>query len=162
MKMSDVHILIDSLDREDLASLTDVYDETSLLYHIEYIERIVRSSDYYKIWREYIKKTENATEDAIEKIDTKDYKKISLNIHHYPYSLYDIVLNIGISLIEEKGTTDVFEISKVVLQEHLLGNIAYVPLLVSDHQKYHSNLLCIEEEMVKGDYKTFEQKYIKQ
>ena len=160
MKYSDIKMIVNSFDREDLPLLVKINSFDSLLYHINYIERIIRSSEYYKVWREWNKEHEDSTIDAIEKIQTQDFKKLSLELHHYPYTLFDIVQYVGRKLIDDKEETDPFEIAKIVIEEHLLGNIGYLPLLITDHQKYHSQLLELEEKHIKGNYKEFERKYI--
>lgn len=159
MTYNDIQMVIHSFDREELPQLMQINSFDSLLFHTPYIERLVRSSDYYKIWREYNREHEDATIDMLQHIETKDYKKISLELHHYPHTLFDIVQLVGLKILDNKEKSDPFEIAKVVLQEHLLGNIGYVPMLITDHQKHHSDLIELKEEHIKGNYKEFNRKY---
>lgn len=159
MTNKDTQIIIDTFSRTELPELLEIISFDSLLYQINYIERLVRGSDAYKIWREYEKTHNDATIDAVENLDTSNFKKISLELHHYPHTLYDIVQYVGRKILDDRHT-DAFEIAKLVLREHLQGNIGYVPLLITDHQKQHSNLLEIDDKDIKGNYKEFERKYL--
>lgn len=159
MKKQDLEIVLDNYTREELPSLISIDSSISLTYNIQYIERLVRSSDYYTIWREYLKRYEDATLDVIEQLDTKELSKTKIEIHHHPYTLYDVCEIVGLHLLKKNNITDPYEITKIVLEEHLLGNIGYCPLLITDHQKYHDNLIEISEDKIKGNYKEFIKKY---
>jgi hypothetical protein len=160
MKRTDIDLIVNSSDREDLLQFFKIRTFDSLLYHTPYIERIIRSSDMYTVWRRYCFVHEDASIDIIEELDTRDLQKTKVELHHCKYTLFDIVQYVGRKLLDDKEETSAFEIAELVLKEHLEGNIYYVPLLITDHQKYHSNLIEIEEDKYKGNGHIFEQRYI--
>ena len=152
--------LILNLKKEELSEFINIKTFDKLLLYTPYIERMIRSSIFYNMWRMSNKILDNADTDVIELINTKDLQYTKINQHHYPYTLFDIVQYVGRKLLDDKQETDPFEITKLVLQEHLLGNVGYVPLLITDHSKYHDGLIEIERDKIKGNYKEFERKYI--
>jgi len=160
MKKSDLQAIIHGFRREDLPMLIEIDSYDSLIYHIPYIERLVRSSDYYDIWRAWNKSHEEANTDIIENLDISELKRTKIELHHFPLTLFDIVQYIGRKLLDDKEKTNPFEIAKLVLEEHLLGNIGYVPLLITHHQKYHDGILDLDMNKIKGNYKEFERKYL--
>jgi len=159
MKKQDLELIMDNFKREEYPSLISIESESSLDYNIPTIERKIRTDDMYTLWREHEKRYENATSDVIEQLDTKELKRTKVELHHHPMNLYDVVETVGLHLLLKNGKTDAYEITKVVLIEHLLGNVGYVPLLITDHQKYHDGLLEIEDKDIKGNYKEFIKKY---
>ena len=159
MKKSEIKDIVNNLSREDLPLLIKISSIEGLLYSINYIERLVRSSEFYVIWREYNRVHQEAAIDAIEGINTADYVGLNLELHHYPYSLFEICQIVGSQILLEKEITDPFEVARVVLEEHLAGNIGYVPLLITDHQKFHVDLLELEEDHIQGNYKQFIKSY---
>ena len=162
MRKTDIDTIIYNFDREDIPNfMLRINSFDALLYHIPYIERLVRGSDSYAVWRKWNLVHEKAYIDSLENLDVSELDKTKIELHHFPYTLYDIVQYVGLKLLDDKEETDPYEITKIVCEEHLLGNIGYIPLLVTDHQKYHDGLIELEEELIKGKYKTFEYKYIK-
>jgi hypothetical protein len=161
MKKADIDFFTFNLDEEQIIQLLlniDSFD--SLLFHTKYIERIIRTSDAYNIWRKRNFIYDDAYIDSKDKLDIRELNKTKIELHHYPYTLYDIVQYVGRKLLDNKDITDPYEVAKVVLEEHLKGNIGYVPLLITDHQKYHDGILEIDDSEIKGNYKNFERNYI--
>ena len=101
MKKKDMDFILENYHREDLPILITI-DEHNLVDNINYIERIVRGSEYYEIWRTFNKVYEFATLDIIREIDVRDHKKIAIEQHHHPYTLYDIVELVGLNIIKDK------------------------------------------------------------
>ena len=160
MKNSDMMIIINSFEREDLPMLLEINSFDSLLYNIKEIERVIRSSSGYQIWREWNYNYEDARVDAMENINTSDYNKLSLELHHV-ITLFEIVQIQGMMLLDINGSTDIYEISREVIKDHLLGLIPYISLLISSHQKIHCNLEEIPKDKIKGDVNKFVNKYKK-
>ena len=160
MKRQDIEMILDNFKREEYPSLINIASESTLHYNIPTIERKIRSDDMYTLWREHEKRYENATSDVIEQLDTKELKRTKVELHHV-VTLYDVCYVTGLKLLEENGKTDAYEITKHVLIDHLLGIVAYVPLLISNHQKLHDNLIKIDKTKIKGDYEKWLEKYKK-
>ncbi len=160
MKKTDMMTILNNYKREELPTLMEIENENSLLYNIPYVERIVRSSDYYDIWRTYLKYYEDASIDSIENLDTSQHDKVKIEIHHV-ITLFDICYIVGLYLLDKYKTITPYDIASEVLKDHLLGNIIYLPLLITSHQKLHSGLLKIPKDKHKGNKEEFINKYKK-
>ena len=145
----------------DLYSITD---ETSLLYYIDEIERTFRTSRPYKGWIVWKRNKHEQTICKILNIDTADFKEVHIQQHHWPISLFDIVMIIGmrmISNLKEDEYLTVFDIASEVMKEHLNENnlIGTVPLTITYHELYHAGQQKLKLEDINGNYRGFLDKY---
>jgi len=147
----------------DLYSITD---ETSLLYYIDEIERTFRSSRPYKGWIVWKRNKHEQTVCKILNIDTDDFKEVHIQQHHWPVSLFDIVMIIGMKMISELKEDEyltvfdiVSEVMKIHLDEH--NYIGTVPLTTTFHELYHAGEQKLKLEYINGNYRGFLDKYRK-
>lgn len=136
-----------------------------LLNSMKDIERQIRSSSEYKTFLYYIKEINQIRNCAFFKdIDFVD-KKMTIEFHHHPFTLYDIVLIIGTSMIADLKDDEyllTFDISKRVIEEHLDDTIPGIMLSKTIHEMYHNGLYEIptdSPQMNLGDYTKFVGKY---
>lgn len=129
---------------------------------IKRIERIVRSSMEYKDWIIFLK--ENVGLDRcvfFQNITNEKSKgKISLEMHHEPFTLYDIVM-VVVNKFQKEGQpiNDLF-IADEVARLHYENKIGLIPLSKTAHQMVHnSEKLSIPLNMVYGSYIEFLQEY---
>lgn len=144
--------------------LYTIWNEDSLLYRIEDIERLCRQSREYKGWV-YWKKTKH-TQVICKKLNINiyDYTGVHIEQDHFPITLYDIVLIIGMKMISElpeDGHLTAFDIASVVMQEHLDEHnyIGTVSLTTTSHQLRHNNAIDLNKEDINGNYEAFLYKY---
>ena len=126
--------------------------------YIKSIEKIIRNSFEYRSYIQLIKDEFNLNNcKFFNNIDLSE-SKISLELHHYPCSLYDIVAAVR----EEKLQTDrlsaykTFDIAEDVMKIHYEGLVGLVPLTITAHKLAHSGDLFIPltEDYVFGDYES--------
>ena len=69
---------------------------------------------------------------------------VSLEFHHFPFTLFDVTSTIGKSMLEglsEDETVSCFDISEAVMKEHYLNNVGLIPLTKTLHEMAHNGLL---------------------
>ena len=124
---------------------------------ISYMERLIRSSYEYKQYIGYLKNELDITSCAITpSLDIREYD-IHLEMHHYPFTLYDIVETIAKEMLAKKKTEKVsmFKIADAVMKEHYEGNIGLVPLTKTAHEQAHNFAVKIPAVSINGKYDKF-------
>jgi hypothetical protein len=136
-------------------------NEKKKVKFVQQIEAFVRSSREYRSFLGYLKREASLTycsvmgnlqEDALE--------QISLEIHHYPFTLFDITETVlNKYLMEQKGFTRL-SIANEVMELHYALRVGLVPLTLTSHQLAHSGNVLIPLEHVFGDYDAFRTEYL--
>ena len=129
---------------------------------INYLEKIIRKSYEYKQYISYLKSELDITKCAL--IPTLDISEldISLEFHHYPITLYDIVETILHKYFVKKKENEkisMFDVMQEVMEEHYLGDIGLVPLSATMHEMAHSGSIKIPFSSVYGNVDKFVAKY---
>lgn len=144
-------------DYSGIESIEDINDKL-----INYLEKIIRKSYEYKQYVGYLKSELDITSCAlIPTLNIKDLG-ISLEFHHYPFTLYDIVNIITkkyLNLKKDDEKVSMFDIMQMVMKEHYDGNIGLVPLSKSMHEMAHNNSVKIPITAVYGNFGKFINKY---
>jgi len=133
------------------------------------IERLVRNSIEYRNFIKTLKYEFDLTSCKFFKnLDIND-QSISLEFHHYPFNLFEIVSIVMMDKIGKKDT-DFDEYAKIynpyiiaeeVTRLHYESKIGLVPLSKTVHDLYHSGELFIpvDKDYVYGNYKDFMKQY---
>lgn len=176
MKTVELSIDLDNINKDDVNSTTyDIsiseFDPSSACLEtmddldekvINYIEREVRSSYEYRKYINYLKTELDLTKcSMLDGIDTKDLD-VSLEFHHYPMNLYEIVETIATKNIQtlcDDEKASCFDIAEQVMEEHFRGNIGLVPLTKTLHDMAHNRSIIIPITKVEGNYKNFIKRY---
>ena len=129
---------------------------------ISYLERLIRQSYEYKEYINYMKTELDLTKCALmPNLDQKDLK-FTLEFHHYPFNLFEIVSIIGAKMIDDlkdDKKLSAFDLCEKVMEEHYRNNIGLVPLSTTIHEMAHNKALYIPMSAVNGNYKRFMKKY---
>lgn len=158
MKNKDMVEMLSWIDTPmDLYSITN---EASLLYSIDEIERTFRSSRPYKGWVVWKRNKHKQTVCQILNIDTSDFQEVHIQQHHWPLSLFDIVLIIGTKMISQLAEDEyltIFDIVSEVMKVHLDEDniVSTVPLTITSHELYHANQQKLKLEYINGNYQLF-------
>ena len=134
---------------------------------ISRIEKIVRDSDEYKDYIKYLK-TNIGLDSCIffSKVSSSKEKgnrgHISVEIHHDPLTLFDIV-SIILSKFEDEGKPyDDLLIADEVLDLHYENEVGLVPVSKTAHEVLHnSEKLFVPLNMIYGEYSRFLTEYDK-
>ena len=147
---------------DDPLDIYSISNEFELLDSIDAIERCIRSSIEYRGWT-FWQKIHNKQSTCIAlNIDAFDYDNITLEMHHYPFSLFDVCWTIGLKMLSELSEDAIyttFDIASKVITEHFKDIIGLVPMTKTYHQMYHEGLYTIDSSKIHGDYKLFIEKY---
>jgi len=133
---------------------------------IKRIERIVRNSMEYKDYIQFLKQNMDLDSCMFFQAVTSNKKanksKITVEMHHEPFTLYEIVA-VVLSRYEKEGLplNDLL-IADEVLELHYNNMVGLIPLSKTIHQMYHSentDKVVIPLNMVYGEYSKFLEKY---
>ena len=131
---------------------------------ISRVEKIIRSSKEYRDYIQFLKEHvgldrciffQNITNGGENK-----RSRISIEIHHEPFTLYDIV-NVVLTKYQDEGLpiNDLL-IADEVLELHYANQVGLVPLSKTMHQMVHnSTKLIVPLNMCYGSYSEFLEKY---
>lgn len=130
----------------------DLSDEKTKTAYIHYIEKIVRSSIEYSDFMKFLKENLKLNRCTYFKNVSKDeIKNISIEIHHSPFTLFDLCLITLLKHMDECRPINVFSIAEEVLYKHYCGDIGLVPLSKTVHELVHANQIFIPINSVYGD-----------
>ena len=142
---------------------TEVYcleDEKERKKFIKDVENRVRSSFEYKRFINYIRDYMQMNQDAfLEGIDNKESFDVKIEIHHYPFTLYDIVEIILNKRSYYKETISVNMVAKEVMSCHYKLIIGLIPLSETVHELNHNSRIFIPVNKVLGRYNLFIEYY---
>jgi len=144
--------------------LYTIFNEDSLLYRIEDIERLCRKSREYKGWV-YWKRTKHTQVVCKQlKINVMDYDGVRIEMDHFPITLYDIVLIVGLKMLSKLKDGDaltVFDIASEVMKEHLYENnfVGTVSLTTTSHQLRHNGIHNLKLQDINGNFNDFIERY---
>ena len=126
------------------------------------IEGIVRRSPEYTALIGYMKNNLNLTSCLFHKdVNISELKKTTLEFHHYPFTLYDIVDTVLNKYLENHTKINPFEIAEEVMKLHYELKIGLVPLSKTIHQLAHSGKIFINLNLVTQSYLKFIASYSK-
>lgn len=128
------------------------------------VERVVRSSLEYRDYIQFLKEHvgldsciffQNISNDGINK-----KSRISIEIHHEPFTLYDIVNTVLTKYQEEGLPINDLNIADDVMLLHYENKVGLVPVSKTAHQIIHnSTKLMVPLNMCYGNYSQFIEEY---
>ena len=145
----------------------DLFNEKDFKKYIEDIERLVRSSREYREAIQYMRKYINMNSSLFfRNVNNIESTKIKIELHHYPFTLFDIVITVFNKRTRLQEPLDVELVAKEVAYLHYFLVIGLVPLSKTEHKLVHNQALFIPLELngnpiVLGDYNKFVEMYEK-
>ena len=121
------------------------------------IENLVRGSIEYKEMVSYIKEEMNLDHCMI--LFNVDTDTATIDLHHHPMPLFDIVDIIARKQLEENSNCTIFTIAEEVMKCHYELIIGLIPLTRTVHQLYHSGTIDIPVQLVSFRWKEFLERY---
>jgi hypothetical protein len=139
----------------------DFANEKEFMHYVKDIERIIRKSQEYKKYIKYLKDELDINKCSfLPQVDIKEVKGVGLEMHHYPFTLFDIVsivIKHHLSFKEEKIYP--FLIAEEVMEAHFNNIIGLVPLSKTVHKLAHNGSVYIGLNQIFGNVKEFIKKY---
>lgn len=124
---------------------------------IKDIERIARGSPELRRYIKYLGTELNLNSCKI--MDGIDTDTASIEIHHYPFTLYDLVDIVITKRNRANQGFSTIDIAREVVELHYRNLVGLVPLTKTAHQLAHSGELFIDLRHVFGNYKEFITQY---
>lgn len=125
------------------------------------IERIVRSSGEYRDYIAFLR--QNIGMDAcafFNNVSKQTNRKIKIEVHHAPLTLYDIVKLVLEKYIQTGEVLDDLMIAEEVVKIHYNNQVGLIPLSKTLHEVVHnSEKLTLPMYMIFGDYNKFLREY---
>lgn len=133
----------------------DMFDEKDFKKYVSDVESLCRNSPEYKTLINYLKNTENMTTcaflDNVTSIDTK----MKIEIHHSPFTLYDITMAVIKKRMAQNMSLAIWDVSEEIMWLHYMGYVGLVPLSETVHKAVHNGYVFVPTNIVRGNYKEF-------
>jgi hypothetical protein len=131
-------------------------NEAELTKYVKNCEKLIRGSQEYKLWRQYIIDVLGVNTCMIT---NESMAEVTVEVHHHIPSLFTMVK----SVINKKLSSEVefssFDICLDTIELHFLNRVGYAVLLKSIHEKHHNGYMPIPVEIIKGNYSRFLRDY---
>jgi hypothetical protein len=124
---------------------------------IRNIRSQIRTSQLYKDYIQYLHSEVKLDTCAI--LGNVTDQKAEIEIHHYPFTLFDIIDIVLAHKLENGEKFSTMEVSQQILKDHYDNIIGIVPLAETVHELAHAGEIFIPLNMVFGDIQTFVDKY---
>lgn len=140
----------------------DLFNEKDFKKYIDDIERMVRSSKEYRDYIQYLRLYMDMNASAFMKNVTNiDTTKIKIEIHHTPFTLFDITLTVFNKRSRLSQSLDIEMVAKEVAYLHYFLYVGLIPLSKTEHKLVHNQALFIPLNLVLGKFEDFIKMYDK-
>lgn len=133
----------------------DLDNEKDLRKYFFTIEKEVRQSYEYREMIQYIKDNFDMNRCSFIKVSGNDEVDVKIEVHHYPFTLYDIVTIVYRKRIFYQESLEVQLVAKEVTMLHYRLLVGLIPLSKTVHQLVHDGKLFIPVQNVLGNYSEF-------
>lgn len=137
----------------------DLEDDKEFKKYLKDIEKEVRGSFEYRHMIDYFKNYMDMDKCSFLQVSNSDNYNIKIEIHHYPFTLFDIVQIVYKKRVANYEPTDVQMVAKEVTILHYKLLVGLIPLSVTVHQLVHEGKLFIPVQNVLGRYNLFVDMY---
>lgn len=129
-----------------------------LIENMKRIESLIRSSKEYKTYLAYLHEVHEMKSCCY--FPDKNFDEVTLEYHHFPFTLYDLVIIIGSKYIADHPDEEIFtfDIAREVIKVHLSNQVSGIMLSKTIHELYHSGQYEIptdSKSLNLGEYRTF-------
>ena len=133
----------------------DLEEEKEYRKYIKNIEKEVRGSYEYKTMVKFLKENMNMDKCAFINMGSEAAGDIKIEIHHYPFTLYDIAEIVYRKRVEYQESLDVQMVAKEITMLHYKLLVGLIPLSVTVHQLAHDGKVFIPIQNILGRYQLF-------
>lgn len=137
----------------------DLDDPKDLNRYFKTVERQVRNSFEYRDMIYFIKNNYDMDQCAFIQYDPSDTYNISIEVHHYPFTLFDIVVIVYKKRNYYGEAIDTTMMAKECTILHYKLLVGLIPLSKTVHQLVHDSKLFIPVNNVFGNWRQFVELY---
>lgn len=162
------HIKSIALDDEDIEINSGVYyvesfksdniaDDKTRVRFLKACVKLVRQSPEYTDYLAYLKENYGLT--ICSFMPNVDDSITAIEVHHYPFSLYDVCETVYSKIMDDGKKITTFDIADEVLALHHSNMVGLVPLSKSIHELAHAGKIFINFKQVFGRVMDFIEEY---
>jgi hypothetical protein len=130
---------VDLLETVEYVEEIDPEDPKSFPKVIKAIKALIRSCNEYKSLMNFLKVHHNMNQSFFFKgVEKTADKKFSLEVHHAPFVIEDIITTVTIKRMVSGESTNFLDIAHEVMYLHYTGDVGLVPLDKTSHALIHS------------------------
>jgi hypothetical protein len=134
----------------------DIYSDKDFKRFIFDVEREVRGSIEYKRLIKFLKDNMGLNESPFqENITSRDGNRISMELHHTPFTLFDISLIVFNKRLYYNESLELEAVAKEVTKLHYYLVVGLVSLSKTEHELVHKSYLFVPCNKVMGNYGKF-------
>lgn len=153
----EVKVRIDELPRRPVPKYTSPRDREKF---IKTCEMVIRKSFEYKEYIKFLKENLDMNQCIIlSNVKKANGKRYSIEIHHEPFTLFDIVETVITRRLENDEPIDALKVADEVMDLHYSGVVGLVPLTVTMHELVHSGRIFIPLQFIYHRYNEFFKEY---
>lgn len=135
-------------------------NEKDKIKFIKKCEMVIRSSSEYREYVKYLKDYIDMTQCSFfTNINSEGNTKIKIEIHHEPFSLFDITNIVVNKAIMNGEDLNYYMIAEEVMKLHYQGKVGLIPLSLTVHELFHNGKIFIPLQAVRGDFLSFVEEY---
>ena len=125
---------------------------------VKKIETIIRSSYEYELYILFCKNVLQMDKSTYFS-DYNIKNGYSIEIHHSPFTLFDITETIALKALKERGQFTDMEIAEEVMKLHFEQKVGLMPVDPTTHDLIHSQSLTVHPDIPQGNWETFIEEY---
>lgn len=138
----------------------DLFNEKEFKKYIDDIEKAVRSSREYRVAVQYERMFMDMNSSLfMQNVNNIDTAKIKIELHHTPFTLFDIALTVFNKRSQNQEPLDVELVAKEVAYLHYILYVGLIPLSKTEHKLVHNQALFVPLTYVLGRYNDFIELY---
>ena len=135
----------------------DQMDAKQYMKFIKSVEGLIRTCPEYKQYLNYLRNTLGMDRcQVLQNIPPETY---SLEFHHHPFTLFQLVDTVLQYFLKQKGQVQTFEVADHVMSLHYKNKVGLVPLQKTAHDLAHSGDLFIDPKQIFGKVGEFINEY---
>ena len=144
----------------DVEMIYNIISEKDKVKTVKTCERMIRSSLEYKDYIKYLKDYIDMTKCSFfGNVKMDHYSKFKVEIHHSPFTLYDITMTVLLKHLDYYGEINLFEVCEEVMKLHYQCRVGLIPLSTTVHKLVHEGMLFIPVQNVRGEWLSFYKDY---
>lgn len=137
-----------------------ILNEKDKIKFIKTVEVNVRSSQEYRDYIKFLKDNIDMTKCTyFNNLSNKDGKRIGIEIHHEPFTLFDITNIVVDKWLAQEIPLNTLDVAEEVMLLHYRNMVGLLPLSLTVHELVHDGKVLIPLQVVYGNYIKFLEEY---
>ena len=153
----ELKVSIDELPKRPLPKYTSPRDREK---YIKTCETVIRKSMEYKEYIKFLRDNMDMDQCIIlSNLKNGNGKKYHVEIHHEPFTLFDIVETVITKRLENGESISALNVADEVMDLHYSGMVGLVPLTITMHELVHKGRIFIPLQFIYHKYNEFFAEY---